>query len=144
MGGEAFVHVPDGSIEPGRSFTLLASDLEPNAPIQVRLLAESRTAELGSVASDAEGHFETTLSVPADFPTGYARLIATDPAGNDVETWVSVGPAGSSAAPSVGAGAQPSLYLATALAIGLLGLGAVIWLARRRAQSRTDRAPPRR
>jgi hypothetical protein len=90
-GGEAWIHVPAQSIQPGQPFELLGSDLGPGASVAVAAIAGDRSIAIGTVTADAEGHFTQTLTLPAGVPDGYAQLHAKSSAGVEAFMWVLIG-----------------------------------------------------
>jgi hypothetical protein len=145
FGAEAFIHVPRDHVNPGEEFPVIAADLDPDAQIPLSLIAGTAVVELGSVPTDADGHFETTLVMPSSVPHGYAQIVATSPDMGEVSTWVLIGPregvgeppgspggAGGSSSPL----SDPSVIVLIALVVG--ALLAVGWVATRRRSA----APP--
>ncbi|MDP8903992.1 MAG: hypothetical protein M3N29_01520 [Chloroflexota bacterium] len=92
IGGEAFIQVPLDHVMPGQTFPVIAADVGAGATVSVRIVQGEREAQLGSVTADPDGHFQTSFQLPADFPHGYAQLIATADDGSEVSTYVLVGP----------------------------------------------------
>jgi hypothetical protein len=92
IGGEASLIVPVDFVMPGQAFPVLASDLGSDAQVKFRLVQTERTVELGTVTAGPDGHFETNFALPADWPHGYAELIASSDDGSGVSTWILVGP----------------------------------------------------
>jgi hypothetical protein len=90
-GGEPLIHVPADHLEPGQPFHLIAADLGPSARVTLELAATDQKLSLGTVTTGPDGHFESTLTLPASFPVGYAELTATSDDGSFASTWVRVG-----------------------------------------------------
>jgi len=131
-GGEPLIHVPADHLEPGQSFTLIAADLGPSTQVTLELAAGVQKVSLGKVTTGPDGHFESTLTLPASFPVGYAQLTATSDDGSFASAWVRVGTGPELATPpTADQGAQwldASLVLIPAGAVVLF----IIWRFRGR------------
>lgn len=92
FGGQATVFVPLEYVDPGQSFPVIGADLGVDAGVTFRLVREDRTVELGRVSAGLDGHLQSTFDLPADFPLGYAELVATSDDGSRASTWILVGP----------------------------------------------------
>src|SRR5687767_5932091 len=77
IGGSATIFVPLDHVNPGEWFPVIGADLGADSLVTFRLLAGQRSAELGSATTGPDGHFQSTFTLPADFPHGYAELIAS-------------------------------------------------------------------
>ena len=137
VGGESFIHVPLGHVMPGETFPIIAADLGSGAAISLRLIQGDHEADFGVEVAAPDGHFQTTRQMPADFPHGYAQLIANSDDGSEVSTWILVGPREN--APPLPAGStgewwlDPSvLILAVILATGTVALAMVAIRSARR------------
>jgi hypothetical protein len=98
-GGEPLIHVPLDHIEPGQSFPLLAADLGENAHVTFEIRFGDVATPLGAAVAGADGHFETTLTLPSSYPAGYAQLVAESDDGSVAEVWVRVGTTSDAGAP---------------------------------------------
>ena len=136
-GGEPLIHVPADHVEPGQPFQLIASDLGENATVILELALDETKRTLGTVVAGPDGHFQTTLTLPAPFPEGYAQLTATSDDGSSASAWVRVGTGPDLAAPPAADDPpllDPSLLLLPAGAVAVVAL----WLFR----DRRRKAPP--
>jgi hypothetical protein len=129
-GGPEEVLVVGDHVDPGTSFRLLASFIEPDVDVPVTVVSGSAVFDLGSVRVDADGRFDVTLTLPSDVPHGYAELHLAQPTQGDAATVFLVGPreadapAAPTAAPSVletQAGAL-ILFIGTLVGIGVVGI----------------------
>lgn len=131
--GEPAVSVPSEAI-PGTPITVVGAYLPEGVDVTLRLVAGDADVELGTVTTDATGAFTAAPTIPDDFPSGPARVVATDFGDTPVAYEVVVGPRPEDPA---AAGDAPG---ATTLAIGILAtltaslavLGLVVRTARRR------------
>jgi hypothetical protein len=128
FGGAASIIVPLDHINPGESFPVIAADLGASAGVTFQLQRTDRTLDLGRVTAGADGHFQSTFDLPADFPAGYVELVAASDNGSRASTWILVGArtASTPAAPSLIQWWQdPATLLVSALVVG--GLIALAW-----------------
>jgi hypothetical protein len=125
-GGEPFIHVPVDHVVPGESFPVVAADLGPDATVTIELVTDAGVVPIGTVVAGPDGHFETTLVMPATAPQGYRQISATSDDGSVATVWVQIGTGAGSGPPSAtGLAIDPSLALllggaAVVLAIGLV------------------------
>lgn len=137
--------------EPGERLAVLVVDFTPHGEVGLELVADERRERLGTITCAADGHGEGEFVVPADFPRGYAELVARDAAGTEATTLVgigvtgAVGPPETPRSPSVGPGAAAPIWqdrsvliLAGLLGAALLALAYVV--VRRRRASPTGAA----
>ena len=105
-GGPEEVLVVGDHVDPGQTFRLLASFIEPQTDVPVTVVTGSQRFDLGTVTVNADGQFDVSLTLPADVPLGYAELHLTQPTQGDAATVFLVGPrdASTPAAPSVAGG----------------------------------------
>lgn len=106
-GAEAFILVPLDQVNPGEPFEVIGADLTPNSSVSFRVERGSNVVPLGSSATAGpDGHFTATLTLPAEYPTGYAQLIAAADDGTETSTWILVGPrdASTGGPPGIGTG----------------------------------------
>lgn len=125
IGGESFILVPSDSVSPGSAFEVIAVDLGPNATISFEVDNGNRVAALGSVPADSDGHFQGALQMPADYPQGYAELIAISSDGYEVATWVLIGPRTASTGAPPGQPtwwSDPSVVVLGVFVVGALGV----------------------
>jgi hypothetical protein len=125
-GGEPFIHVPLSDVAPGSSFPVIVADLGLGAIVSFELMIEPEAVRLGETRGTPDGHFETTLQLPAATPDGYVQLRASIPDGTEATTWIHV-VAGASAPPATGGeGFEFVPVLAGGLALGSLALLLVV------------------
>ena len=125
FGGSAYIVVRADHINPGETFDVVAADLTPNATIALTLSRDERQVSLGETVADAEGHFSSTLPLPADFPSGYAQLVAIATDGTQASTWVLVGLRTSATPPPPGQvawWADPSVIVLGGVLAGAAGM----------------------
>jgi hypothetical protein len=91
FGGGAFIIVPADHVNPGESFEVIAADMGPNATVTFRVEHDEVVAPLSPATAGPDGHFTTNLTLPANYPTGYALLVASSNDGSQTSTWVLVG-----------------------------------------------------
>ena len=91
-GGGASVIVPADHINPGQVFSLIAVDFGSDSVVRFKITTGDRTVDLGNWTAGPDGHFEANLDLPADFPFGWADLVATGEDGSSTTTHVLVGP----------------------------------------------------
>ncbi len=138
FGSEAFILVPGEQVSPGEPFEVVVADLSPGAAVTLVAVRNGQTVEVGRTVSDREGHFTTSATLPADYPHGYAELVATAQDGTQVATWVHVGPrtGGTGAppsSPSGGGGIDPSLVVLGLMVAGAIAAAGYLVLRRRPA-----------
>lgn len=90
-GGDAYVLVLADHINPGDSFEVIVADFGPDTNVDLVIMRDRLAVPLSTVKAGADGHFQATLELPADFPGGYAQLVARADEGSEVSTWVLVG-----------------------------------------------------
>jgi hypothetical protein len=137
FGSSAAIIVPADSILPGQEFEVVAIDLTPEATVNFDIRREDAglTVPLESATSSADGHFRLSLSIPSDFPSGYAQLYAFAADGTQAMTWVFVGERTSATPPPPGTPpwfADPSVIVLGVIAIGAVAAVAYMALRRRR------------
>jgi hypothetical protein len=156
LGATAFILVPADHVLPGDRFDVVGSDMGASSAVAFQIVNENTqvTASLESVTAGADGHFQVTLTLPTDFPDGYAVLTATATDGTRTSTWVLVGVRTASTPPSPATRqwwTDPSVIVLGVLVVGGLALVTFALLRRRppqrlavRAGSRSGCAPVRR
>lgn len=127
----AYILIPVDHVNPGEPFEVIAGDMGPNATVAFRLERDEETALLSEATAGSDGHFTTTLTMPAEFPAGYAMLVAEAADGTTTSTWVLVGPR-TSATPSppgqLAWWSDPSVVVLGIAVVGGLGaLGYALW-----------------
>jgi hypothetical protein len=128
-GGPEEIIVVGDHVDPGQTFQLLASFIEPGVDVPITVVTGSSVFDLGSASVDAAGSFDVSLTLPADVPLGYAELHLDQPNEGDAATVFLVGPRDGStpAAPSVGGGSLfDSQAGALILFVGTLAAIAVV------------------
>jgi hypothetical protein len=139
FGSSAYILITADHVLPGQQFEVLAFDLTPNAAVSFRVVRDELglTVPLETTTAPADGHFQIAMSVPQDFPEGYAQLFATAGDGTEVSTWVLVGSRTASTPPPPGTGpwwSDPSVIVLGVIVAGVVG--AAGWmLLRRRSQA---------
>jgi hypothetical protein len=144
FGGEAFILVPLDHVLPGQTFEIIVADLTPGSTIQLTAVQNGVSVPVGTAQSDAEGHFTTSATLPADYPHGYFELVATAGDGTQASTWVLAGPrtseTGNAPAPTTSGGTiDPSLVVLLVLVGG--SVAAAGYVALRRARARVVTPP---
>jgi hypothetical protein len=120
-GGGPFIHVPLTDVAPGSTFSVIVADLGTGEPVTFELVADP-PVRLGKVPGTADGHFETTLVLPASTPDGYLQLRAWIADGTEATTWIHVATSAPSAGVTSGDSFEYVPYLAAGLAIAALGV----------------------
>jgi hypothetical protein len=85
------VLVPVDHVMPGETFPLTGADLGEGALVTFQLKQEELVVPLGRITAGPDGHFESTLDLPASFPVGYAQLVGSSSDGSEASTWILVG-----------------------------------------------------
>jgi len=134
-GAPALIVVPRDQLTQDEPFPVFVVDLLPLASARLSLARGEEIVELGTAQADSFGHFETTLTVPAGYPDGYAELIAESPDGTRAATWVLIGSAGGASPPARAAPPpwwlDPSVIVLVVVLVG--GALMVGWRLRGRA-----------
>jgi hypothetical protein len=120
QGGQALIYVPLDHIKPGTTFPLIGADLDPSSKVTFTIGLDGKVTHLGSLRSHPDGHFTTSLRLPAGFPKGYAELKAVSAGGAAASTFVLVG---DRAAPPKSGGVDKTV--AAAIFIGIASLAAL-------------------
>jgi hypothetical protein len=110
-GGEPLLIVPDGTLEPSASFELIAADLGPDTQVEITISIGATDIPLATITAGSDGHFTTTLQLPADFPAGYAQIVASGADGSTASVWVCVGADTCTGAPPPKSSSAPPLWL---------------------------------
>ena len=149
FGASAQLIVTADFILPGQEFEVVAIDLTRGAIIAFDIRREELelTVPLESTTAPQDGHFRVNMSIPADFPNGYAQLYAVAQDGTQAMTWVFVGEPTASTPPPPGTGpwyADPSVIVLLVLALGAVGTVASALIRRRNAPMSAARIRRRR
>src|SRR3954463_10544866 len=75
--GKPIVFVPRDHVLAATPFPVLAVDLGPRTTAAFRLERGGRVERLGRFRVATDGRVRSSLAVPAGFPDGYAKLVAT-------------------------------------------------------------------
>jgi hypothetical protein len=113
--------VPLDFVMPGEMVPVIGADLGSDADLTITLVQGVRTAELGTITAGPDGHFSTSMQVPADYPNGYSQLIADGNDGSQASTWILVGPRTTTTPARPGATEwwqDPALWLISGLLAG--------------------------
>lgn len=137
----------DGDLQPGASVVLTGAGYAPDVA-ELTIELHSDPVVLGTVATDADGGFTTTVTIPAEVPQGQHSLVVLHDGVEVTSTAVEVAPPAAATAAEPADKAEtvpPYTGLAILAALGLLGLGALAWHvstgSRRRAKVRGFSAP---
>jgi len=90
-GGAPSLVVPVDYIGPGLPFPIIAADLGADAVVDLRMVRSDRTADLGTVTAGPDGHFEAYMTLPEDYPTGAAQLVAVGDDGSQASLDLVIG-----------------------------------------------------
>lgn len=129
-----------GDLEPGASVVITGTDFAADVP-ELTLELHSDPVVLDTVATDAEGGFSTTVTVPADIPDGAHQLVVLHEGVEVVSTPVQVGAVvqEKAAAAAPGETVPPYAGLAILAVLAAAGVGALVWhvlTGRRRRDNR--------
>lgn len=140
LGGSAYIVVAQDFIVPGQPFRLIAADMGEQADVALEIVHEAVVAQLGNARAATDGHFTVTLSLPTDFPLGYAQVIATATDSSQTSTWVLVGEPTASSPPPPGTGSwwsDPSVLVLVVFVMGAIVVAGYVLL-----RPRAGRAAP--
>ena len=146
IGGGAFILVPADHVLPGATFEVIAADMGMDATVSFRIEHDTLVVPLDAATAGPDGHFQTTLSLPADFPIGYAQLIARADDGSEASTWLLVGERTAATPPppaTVAWWTDPSVLVLLVLLIGAAGVVGYLVLRPRRTRIAAVRATSR-
>jgi hypothetical protein len=94
--------------KPDQIITVNGELLGPNSEVEVLLIGNGETMDLGEVKADEEGDFTQELRLPADLKPGTYQLKATGEESATTQITVSGGPAGAESGSEAGEmGAEP-------------------------------------
>lgn len=132
----SFSSADGSSFTPGEQVTLLGSGYGSNE--QVQLSIHSQNESLGTVTTDANGGFQTTVTIPADLGSGSHVLTASSPSascsfdptvGTSSHNTKHLGVAGvSTSKPNSSGLASTGFQTATAVTLGVVILGGGVLL----------------
>jgi hypothetical protein len=139
-GGDAFVHVPEDHITAGAEFPVIGANMEPGSEIRLFLANGPRRVSLGTVTTDQGGAFQTTAAAPADFPDGYAQIVAISDIEEPIWTLVLVGPRETYVMDPGGTSLErllsdPLVLILVVAVVGSIVVLALLWRSSRRAQT---------
>jgi hypothetical protein len=117
--GEPAVDVLPNRAQPGDAVRLVGDDLQPGEILELRLLTADGELELGTSEVTAEGHVDTTFTVPSLGPRIY-ELRVTSGAGLAISTYLTI-PGSDDLAPD-----PPVGGLLSAIVLGIAGLAVLI------------------
>lgn len=129
-------------VDPGTTFPIIAADFGSDSKVLFSIVAPARSIALGHWTAGPDGHFTASFALPADFPVGWADVVATGDDGSSTSTQVLVGPR-AGAPPRPGRATAwwqdpATLLLAALLIAGGIGLSVVLLRS-----SRGSRPPKR-
>lgn len=117
-----------------------------DAAVALEIVHEPVVEQLGTAQAAPDGHFTATLSLPANFPGGYAQVIATQADGMQTSTWVLVGQRTASTPPRPDDGewwTDPSVLVLIIFVIGAVaGIGCLFLRPESKPIAVTAVAPP--
>lgn len=133
----------DGDLVPGSSVILTGAGYAADVP-ELTIELHSDPVVLGTVATDADGGFTTTVTIPAEVPQGQHSIVVLHEGVEVTSTPVEVAPvavaAETTAAAAEGETVPPYTGLAILAVLGALGIGSLAWHlvtgSRRRARVR--------
>jgi hypothetical protein len=116
--------VPGDHHLPGATIEVTGYELDPGMALQLTLVSPTRTAVLASTTVREDGTFSAHATVPSDFPTGYANVVATGSSGGSWTTVILVGERAEGPRPL-----DAQSFDGSPIGIAMLGVGLVIALA---------------
>jgi hypothetical protein len=140
LGGGPFIIVPTDHLFPGQPFDVVAADMGPDSNVTFEIARDELVVQLQGAKAGSDGHFTASLSLPADFPTGYALLTAVGDDGAQASTWVLVGERTEST-PATPPGQGPWWADPSVLVLGVFLVGAATVLTYMALRSRSKPAP---
>jgi hypothetical protein len=120
-GGLPWIWLEQEQVMPGERFHALVVDFEPFTEVELVARAGETSELVGRVPTEVDGHGEGDLMLPADFPLGYAELVARDTVGGEATMLMQVGdtPAVGPPAPNQPGSGQPG--------VGQSGQAGALW-----------------
>jgi len=76
------------TVNPGGVVLVRGEDLPLDEELRISLVGDVGSADLGSVATDGEGHFTVAVDLPVDVPLGTYAIQATTPSGSIIKSLV--------------------------------------------------------
>jgi hypothetical protein len=137
--------VPVDFIGPGVPFPVIGSDVGSDANVTLSMVTAERIADLGTLTAGPDGHFDTTVVLPNDYPVGPAQLVAASDDGSKATLDLLIGQRRTPLAEQstqVPWWQDPSMWLLAALVLGAV-LVASWAVFRPRAQPQPVAANPR-
>lgn len=138
--GEEMIAVEPPSVAAGETCVLVGSGLEPDSERVLVLAGEDLVVEFGTVRADAEGMFETELTIPSHLPAGTYELRAIGdetlavPLAITTASGAQATPAANPAEETIAARGRSPIELALILAFVALAAvvgGLLVWRAER-------------
>jgi len=117
--------IPGDHHLPGEAMEVTGYQLDPGIALHLILVSGSRTATLGSATVLADGTFSAPGTVPSDFPTGYAEVVATSPGGGSWKTVILVGERAEGPKPVDAAASSVDM---STLGVVMIAIGLVIFV----------------
>lgn len=139
-GGTVGIDVVGDRVPPGATVSLVGEDWAPREPLRIELVASGRSFDLGIVLAGSDGHFLTTMMIPAEAPAGPAFIDARSERGVIERAIFAIDPAaprpavlpmGAAAPVAGGDGVDPVPFVAVGLAVA--GLSVLLLRTRRAA-----------
>lgn len=133
----------EGDLAPGASVTITGTGYAPNVP-ELALELHSDPVSLGTVATDAQGGFTTTATIPDTVPVGAHQVVVLHDGQQVTASPVEVVAAGAAdadteeAATPAAERVPPHTGLAILAALAIAGAGSLVWhlaTARRRRRA---------
>jgi hypothetical protein len=90
-GGLPWIWLEEEVVEPGTTVNVLIVDFAPYSSVSIRAQAGQTDVAVGSIPTEGDGHGEGLLTIPPDFPDGYATLVGTDTWGSEGTVLIQVG-----------------------------------------------------
>ncbi|HEY7599556.1 MAG TPA: hypothetical protein VH741_06490 [Candidatus Limnocylindrales bacterium] len=90
-GGLPWIYIEATQVWPGQPFHVLVIDMGPFTDVSLEAEAGGRRVVLGQVETGPQGHAEIDVTLPADFPIGYAQLYGNGDDGTAVNAVLAVG-----------------------------------------------------
>jgi hypothetical protein len=122
----------DGELSPGASVTLTGTGYAPNVP-ELQLELHSDPVSLGTVATDAQGGFTTTVTIPETVPVGEHQVVVLHDGQQVTASPVQVVEASATGADADAAAAPaaervpPHTGLAILAVLAVAGAGSLVW-----------------
>jgi len=137
-GGEFGIDIPVERVAPGDDLPIIGAEWAPNSVLEVGLQPSGAGLErIGAIRTDADGHFETVVRLPARVVSGLGVIQVTSRNGVLASDVVTIDPAAPpTGADSPGLDTAPNAELdpfsVVALAAAVLAMGLLVVKTRRR------------